>query len=117
MFSRSTFALNTEVEDSTARKHSAMSFGSLWMHSCRQSSREKDEGQSARCQPNAALRKALSRNRHSDAEVSWIAWSLSRVLGRPDSEPDDHRMRAHEAKVSVAWQQQEVGRPTHAEAI
>ena len=30
-----------------ATKHSAMSFGSLWMHSCRQSSEEKDEGQSA----------------------------------------------------------------------
>ena len=33
--------------------------------------------------------KAISRNRHSDAEVSWIAWSLSRVSGRPDSKPDD----------------------------
>ena len=45
------------------------------------------------------------------------AWSLSRVPGRPDSEPDDHRMRAHEAKVSVALQQQEVGRPTHSGTI
>ena len=79
-----------------------MSFGSLWMRSCRQSSREEDEGQSAIKQRNAALRKALSRNRHSEAEVSRIAWSLSRVPWRPDSEPDDHRMRAHEAKVSVA---------------
>ena len=38
----------------------------------------------------------------SDAEESWIAWSLSRVPGRPDLERDDHRVRAHEAKVSVA---------------
>ena len=34
--------------------------------------------------------------------MSWIVWSLSRVLGRSDSEPDDHRISAHEAKVSVA---------------
>ena len=83
-----------------------MSFGSLWMHSCRQSSREKDEGQFC-----------TLTTEYSDAEVSWIAWSLSRVPGRPDSERDDHRMSAHEAKVSVAWQQQEVVRATHSEAI
>ena len=40
---------------------------------------------------------------YSDAEVSWVAWSLSRVPpGRPDPELDDHRVRAHEVKVSVA---------------
>ena len=51
--------------------------------------------------------------------TSWKpeAWSLSRVLGRPDSELDDHHVSAHEAKVSVAQQQQEVVRATHSEAI
>ena len=45
-------------------------------------------------------------------EVNVSPWSLSRVPWRPDSEPGDPRVRAHEAKVSVAHWQQEFGRPT-----
>ena len=52
----------------------------------------------------------------SDAEVSWMAWSLSRVHGLPDLGLDDHRVRAHEVQVSVALQQQVV-RATHSEGI
>ena len=62
-------------------------------------------------------RKALSRNSHNDVEANLKTWNLSRVLGRPNSEPDDHCVRAHETKVSVAQQQQEVGWPTHSETI
>ena len=62
-----------KLRSQTARKHCAMSFGQL---------------------VDAQLQA-------SDAEVSWIAWTLSRVPGRPDPGLDDHRVRAHEVKVSV----------------
>ena len=54
---------------------------------------------------------------YSDAEVSWIAWSLSRGPGQPDPELDDHRVSAHEAKMSAAHQQPEVVRASNSEAI
>ena len=82
---RSTPKLRTQ----TARNHSAMSFGSV----------------------DAQLQAELKGERWtvctlttecSYTEVSWVAWSLSRVPGRPDPELDDHRVRAHEVKVSVA---------------
>ena len=101
MFRRSTFALNNEVEDADSQETQCDELRQLVDAQLQAELKGKDEGQSARWQPSAALRIALSRNRHSDAEVSWTAWSLFRVPGRPDSERDDHRVSAHEAKVSV----------------
>ena len=103
MFRRSTFALNTEVEDSDSQETQCDELRQLVV-----------------AQLQAELKGGTVctlTTECSEAEVSWTAWSLSRVPGRPDSERDDHRMSAHEVNVSVAQQQQEVVRATHSEVI
>ena len=97
MFRRSTFALNTEFEDSDSQETQCDELRQLVDAQLQAELKGKDEGQFARCELD----------RLESFSCSW----------RPDSELDDHRVRAHEAKVSVAQQQQEVVRATHSEAI
>ena len=90
MFRRSAFVLNTEVEDSDSQETQC--------DELRQLVDAERCGTVYTLTTECKVAQSISRNRHSDAEMSWIAWSLSRVPGRSD----DHRMSAHEAKVSVA---------------
>ena len=90
MFRRSTFVRNTEVEDSDSQETQCDELRQL---------------------VDAQLRAELMGERRR------TVWTLTTECSDAEvPELDDHRMSAHEAKVSVE-QQQEVVRVTHSEAI
>ena len=89
MFRRSTFTLNTEVEDSDSQEIQCDELRQLV--DAQLQAELKGERRGTVCTLTTEC---------SDAEVSCIAWSLCRVPGRPDSELDDHRMSARSQSVS-----------------
>ena len=102
-FDEARLRLTPKLRTRTARKHS----GDELSAACGCTAADRAQGRKMKVSLHADNRMQCCGKHFAKGtamrKLSWIAWSLSRgSWERPGSELDDHRMRAHEAKVPVA---------------